>query len=83
MDVLSFVHIFFVRHLTHVMYTDETICLGISPLLVGVIMLTLNILLLLLYYLMYMTQCNYVQNIWYSIGTKDTVTSCTGLLFGY
>jgi len=34
--------------LTHVIYTDETICLRISPLLVGVIMLTLNILLLLL-----------------------------------
>jgi len=35
--------------LTHVIYTDETICLRISPLLVGVIMLTLNILLLLLH----------------------------------
>jgi len=34
--------------LTHAIYTDETICLRISPLLVGVIMLTLNILLLLL-----------------------------------
>jgi len=32
-----------------VIYTDETICLRISPLLVGVIMLTLNILLLLLH----------------------------------
>jgi len=37
-----------ISHLTHAIYTDETICLRISPLLVGVIMLTLNILLLLL-----------------------------------
>jgi len=45
---LAWRHIFSARHLTHVIYTDETICLRISPLLVGVIMLTLNILLLLL-----------------------------------
>jgi len=45
---LAWRHIFSARHLTHVIYTDETICLRISPLLVGVIILTLNILLLLL-----------------------------------